>query len=373
MKRTVNILRIILGIVFIFSGFVKAVDPVGTQIKFEDYFMAMGLDFMMPSALFFSFLLNTAELGLGILLVINVFPKFSAWGALAFMAIFTPLTLWLAIDNPVSDCGCFGDAVKLTNWQTFWKNAVLVLIALIVLIFGTLRNNYSKILSWSIFVVAAILILGFQIYNFRHLPVIDFRPFYEGSNIKEKITVPDDAPHDEYDTKLFYVNNKTGERKEFTIDNAPYDDTLVWAFDTTENVLVKEGYKPPIHDFVLTDTDGEDRTSQILENPSHSLIFISFDFSEADKDALTKIERISKFAEDQNFAFYIFTASGMNTIEKFLQQYKFKGTLCTGDKTMLKTIVRSNPALVLMKNANIVKKWHYNDIPENNEFKEFIK
>lgn len=373
MKNISTILRILVGLVFIFSGFVKAVDPVGTQIKFEDYFTAMGLDFMHPTALFWSFVLNAAEFGLGILLVLNVLPKPALWGALAFMILFTPLTFWLAVANPVTDCGCFGDAVKLTNWETFWKNVVLLAMIIVALRFGTHKSPYGALATWGIFGATALLVFGFQFYNYRHLPMIDFRPFYEGSDIKEKVIIPEDAPQDEYEIKLYYENLKSGEVKEFTLEDAPYDDSLAWAFDTTVSVLVKEGYRPPIHDFVLTDLEGNDRTMQILDNPSFSFILISFDFDKAKEAALKEVTRISDFAAQNGYLFYVFTASGGEAREAFIQNHEFEGIVCTGDKTMLKTIVRSNPAWVLMKDGTIVKKWHFRDLPDNAELSELTK
>ena len=373
MKNIATVLRIITGLVFIFSGFVKAVDPIGTQIKFEDYFTAMGLDFMHPSALFFSFVLNTAEFVLGILLVLKVLPKLTLWGALGFMILFTPLTFWLAVANPVSDCGCFGDAVTLTNWETFWKNVVFVVFIVFALVFGK-HTNWLSVRAGLITAAASVLLVfAFQVYNFRHLPMIDFRPFHEGSDIKAKIIIPPDAEQDVYETKLYYINNNSGERKEFTLEESPYDDPENWAFDTTINVLVKKGYEPPIHDFYLTDTHGNDLTDSILNDKNYSLIMISFEFDNAKESHLAEVERVSEYAARKALNLYVFTASGTDSRKAFEDKYSFEGSLCTGDKTMLKTIVRSNPAWVLMKDAHIIKKWHFRDLPENEELDNYIK
>ncbi|MEA2042965.1 MAG: DoxX family protein [Bacteroidota bacterium] len=372
MKRIANLLQIITGIVFVFSGFVKAVDPVGTQIKFEDYFIALGLEFFIPAALFFSFVLNAAELILGIMLILNIFRKQALWGSILLMAFFTPLTLWLAVDNPVSDCGCFGDAIILTNWQTFFKNIVILGFILFALLFGEkkqLRNFFS---SSVLLLTVIVLSFGFEMYNYRHLPMFDFRPFKEGADIKAKIIIPKDAPREEYEIRLFYKNKKTGERKEFTMQNYPQDEKI-WAFDTTINVLVKEGYEPPIHDFELTGLNGKNLTGQILNETGYLLIMISFDFDKADGKDLSKVGEYSEFCVKEDIPFYIFTSSSKNALEQFLSGYKFEGDLCTGDKTMLKTIVRSNPAWVLMKDGHIIKKWHFRDVPDIKKLKKELQ
>jgi uncharacterized membrane protein YphA (DoxX/SURF4 family) len=372
MRQTANVLRILSGLLFIFSGFVKAVDPVGTQIKFEDYFSAMGMDFLEPAALFFSFALNAAEFILGVMLVLNLFGKIALWGALAFMVLFTPLTLWLAIANPVSDCGCFGDAVELTNWETFGKNVVLLAFLLFALLFGDKSGRFNIKASGGLVLATTILIFAFQSYNLRHLPVIDFRPFKEGADIKEKTQIPEDAPKDVYETKLYYINNNSGERKEFTIENSPYDDPENWTFDTTVNKLISKGYQPPIKDFFITSESGDDLTDTLLNDRNYSLILVSAEFGKAKPARLEEIERISDFCKTNGITLYIFTGSGSEERAAFKQNYKFSGKLCTADKTMLKTIARSNPAWVLIKDALIVDKWHFRDLPANEELEEII-
>jgi uncharacterized membrane protein YphA (DoxX/SURF4 family) len=372
MRQTANMLRILSGLLFIFSGFVKAVDPVGTQIKFEDYFNAMGMDFLEPAALLFSFVLNAAEFILGVMLVLNLFGKIALWGALSFMFLFTPLTLWLAIANPVSDCGCFGDAVELTNWETFWKNIILLGFLLFTLFFGDKHGSLNTKTSVALVLLTTIVIFGFQTYNLRHLPLIDFRPFEVGADIKERTEIPKDAPKDVYETKLYYINNNSGERKEFTIENSPYDDTENWTFDTTINKLVSKGYEPPISDFFISTEAGDNITDAILSDENYSLILVSPEFGKAKPGRLHEVERISDFCETNGINFYIFTGSGGKERAAFKQEYEYSGQLCTADKTMLKTIARSNPAWVLIKDGVIIDKWHFRDLPKNEELKEII-
>jgi uncharacterized membrane protein YphA (DoxX/SURF4 family) len=365
MKILLTISRILVGLTFMFSGFVKAVDPVGTEIKFHDYLEAMGLDVLMPYALLFSFLLNGAEFLIGLMLIFNVFPKLSGWGALLFLALFTPITLWLALANPVSDCGCFGDAVKLTNWQTFWKNIVLLAIVLFFIIgYRKSKAQEKTKLRLILLFCFACLAFGFQFYNFYNLPVIDFLPFKKGVNIKEAITIPEDAEHDTYETVIHYKNLKSGESKAFTIDDIPYEDTLNWAYDTTITNLIKKGYEPPINDFFLTDLNGEDITEQILANPGFSFVIVMHDMEKAMPRVTKKIEEIAEFADDNRIPFYCFTSSGSAVTSKYKESLPENLIICTGDYKMLKSMMRSNPGFVILKNAVIIDKFHYFNIPD---------
>ncbi len=364
MKLIVLLSRIITGIVFIFSGFVKSVDPVGTQIKFGDYFGAMGLDSLMPYALLFSFLLNAAEFIIGLMLLFNIFSKLTSWSAFTFLIIFTPLTLWLAVADPVSDCGCFGDAVTLTNWQTFWKNVIFLIFVLIFLIFEkkyALRVKLKK--SLIITGIIALSAFVFQFYNYYNLPIIDFRPFKVGVNIKEASEIPEDAEQDIYETILFYKNLNTGESQKFTIDNIPYEDTLNWAYDTSITKLITKGYEPPIHDFFLSDLDGFDQTEKILNNKDVSFIIVMHDLKGAVIKVKEKLYQVSEYAEKENILFWCFTSSESSEIEKYRDMIPENILICTGDYKMLKTLVRSNPGFVILKNAVILNKYHYINIP----------
>ncbi len=369
MKKIVyHFSRIFTGLVFIFSGFVKAIDPVGTQIKFSDYFEAMGLAFLMPYALIFSFLLNAAELTVGLMLLFNVFTKFASWAGLFFLAVFTPLTLWLAVANPVTDCGCFGDAVKLSNWQTFWKNVILLIFILIIFFlrkkYGTDFNGKKTKIAFSAFILFA---FGFQFYNFYNLPIIDFRPFKEGTNIKDAVRIPADAEKDVYETVLYYKNLKTGKIKAFDISNIPYEDTLNWAFDTTISKLIKKGYEPPIHDFFLSTMRGRDITNNILNDENISFVLVMPDFEkgiERLKKYKEKINKIAYYAEHNHYKFYCFTSSQTSVINQDKNTLPAYVQILTGDYKMLKTFIRSNPGFIVLKDAKVLKKYHYLNIPD---------
>ncbi|MFP4555571.1 MAG: BT_3928 family protein [Bacteroidales bacterium] len=358
--------RYLLGVTFIFSGFVKGIDPLGSAYKFGDYFLAFGLDFLMPYTLALSFILCAAELFVGLLLILNVRQLVGVWGALLFMGVFTPLTLVIAILDPVSDCGCFGDAIIMSNWETFFKN--IPLLAASILLFYKRRKISSAFPLIPDFILAAILLfISFSpsIYGYRNLPMLDFRPYSIGTNIAQAMEVPPDAPMDEYETILYY--EKDGEVKEFTEDNFPWQDTT-WTFVDSESVLVKEGYKPPIDDFVLTDLDGADQTDNVLYYPGHYILAVSPRLNKTNVETFEKLNEIYFKAQDQGIGFACVTASSSEDINSFVGSTGVAFPFLMADEIMLKTTVRANPGIILLNEGTIIGKWHYRNIPEASFF-----
>ncbi|MCX7954340.1 MAG: DoxX family protein [Bacteroidales bacterium] len=380
MKLIRLISRIIVGLVFIFSGFVKAVDPWGTAYKLNDYFYAMGLEFLAPFSFIFSVLLIYAEFVIGILLTFNSYIKLASLFALLFMLIFTPLTFWLAIANPVSDCGCFGDAVKLTNWETFWKNVVLIILTIIVFLKRqSIYSFWSKTAQFIIFIVSSVFIIFVMYYSYVHLPIIDFLPYKKGNNLKELMQIPPNAPKDEY---IQYVILKdTIENKEIKIDINTYaNDSTYWASGTkykyisiTDPVLVKKGYEPPIHDFNIYDEQNNNYIDSVLNYKGYSFLFVSHSIDKASSKNLNKIKNIYEFSIKNNILFFALTASTEEAKKKFLEKNKlpFKFYFC--DETTLKTMIRSNPGLLLLKGPIVIEKWSFYDFPEIDEIKQIIK
>lgn len=354
--------RIIVGMVFIFSGFVKGVDPLGFTYKLQDYFTAFNLTFLKSTALPISIILILAEFLVGISLFFKLRIKWGAWGSLVFMLIFTPLTLILALTNPVTDCGCFGDAIVITNWQTFWKNLIIIIFAIIVFL-G--RNNYRPsshaITEWSILSAFGVFILGINMYGLQHLPIIDFRPYKVGSSIIEGMKIPEDAPHDEYKTTLIY--EKDGIQKEFTEDNFPWQDST-WKFIDQNSILVKEGYKPPLHDFNIYSNEGEEYTDIILSYPDYSFLLLSQNISKAKTEGIIRGNELALFCIQNDIPFYCITASGEKELNKLQSEMELFFDFYNMDETTLKTIIRSNPGLVLIKEGVIIGKWAWEDIPE---------
>lgn len=368
MKLLRNICRILIGLTFIYSGFVKGVDPLGSNYKFIDYFNAFGMPWMNFSALFFSFLLSLAEFMIGIGLLLNIKTKWASWGALLFMGVFTPLTLILAIKNPVTDCGCFGDALVLTNWETFWKNIILLALTLVVFYNRTKFKSIFNVLEESLFLaITALFMLGIECYSYRHLPLLDFRPYAIGKNITEGMTIPEGAPHDQYEITLKYKNKNTGEIKEFTEQNYPWQDTLNWEYDSSSEKLVKEGYKAPIHDFVIEHPAMGDITQEVLTDPGYTFLAIAYNIQKTDPENQEKLNRLAAYAKDKGYRFYGLSASVGEEIQQYAKDHDVNYDFCSTDEIQLKTIVRSNPGLILLKEGTILDKWGHRDLPEVKE------
>lgn len=370
-KRALNILsRLFIGIVFLFSGFVKAVDPLGTSYKIGDYLEAFGMPELQALALPVAFLMIIVEFTIGFNMVCNLRLKITAIVTALFMAVMTPLTLYLAIANPVSDCGCFGDAIVLTNWQTFYKNIIIDIV--LIILFLTLKANRALLTEegqWIFMVLPVFFCLGLQIYCYRHLPVIDFRPYKVGNNISELMVIPDDAPTDKYNTTFIY--SKDGIEKEFTLSDYPADDST-WTFVRQNVELVEKGYVPPIHDFSVQ-VDGEDITDLVLEREGYTLLVICSKLEKSDIDSFKRLNEIEAWAENKNIPMYCLTASFHDVITDFVGENNIKFTMAQTDEITLKTIVRSNPGLVLLNKGTVIKKWHYNDFPSNKELNNITK
>ena len=369
MKTIRLISRILIGIVFIFSGFVKGIDPYGSTFKFLDYFEAFHLSFFDPIALPLAVILSTAELIIGICLFIGIRMKETSWALLIFMVFFTILTLIIAITNPVSDCGCFGDALILSNWQTFYKNIFFMGLTLIVFFS---RKFYLQLLKtpveWSIAGVFVIISISISIFCINHLPMLDFRPYNIGTYIPEKMEIPENAPMDEYNIKLIYKKNDV--EKEFTLENLP--DTT-WEFIRNESTLIKQGYIPPIHDFTIDDPDtGEDIADIILNSQNYTFIAIYYNLDKSCFKYQNKLNELATFCQINGYEFIGLTSSLTDKIEEITAKYNIPYKFYNTDEITLKTIVRSNPGLIILKQGVIINKWHIKDIPEIDKFENNI-
>jgi len=359
-KIAVNISRIILGLVFIFSGFVKAVDPLGGAYKISDYFSAFNLSYFHFSAIPLSFFQAAVEFGVGVCLLAGIYRRINSILALLIMLFMTPLTLYLAIANPVKDCGCFGDAWVISNWQTFYKNIFLLIAAVIVFIwYRYMTSLFSRKVYFSATIWIYLFIAGVSLYCFYLLPVLDFRPYKIGTNIPEKMNIPENAEHDKYETILTYM--KDGKQKEFTFPNYP-DST--WTFVDSKPRLIKKGYEPPIHDFFITDPEGNDITEGVLSNPSYGFLLIAYDLSKANDTNAEKINDIYDFSKLKGFDFYALTSSLTNDIHDWNENTGAEYPFCSVDEITLKTIIRSNPGLLLIKNGTVINMWPNTRLPD---------
>ena len=375
MKIIKHIFRILLGITFIFSGFVKGIDPWGSAYKFNDYFNALGMEWLLWAAFPLGVFLAFAEFAIGVALLFNIFIRLFSWLAFLFMAFFLPLTLWIAIKNPVTDCGCFGDALVISNWETFYKNVVLMIFAIIVVKY---RNNMEwKWFKKSGFVLGATTIIAYfaiVFYSYNHEPILDFRPYKVGVNIPEAMKIPEDAPKEVYENTFYYKNKNTGKVEKFTEQNYPWQDTVNWVYDNMESKIVQKGYEPPIHDFTIQTPEGDNIIDFFIYDENYVFMLIAYNLDKSSRKPQEKINNLAGWAKENGLSFICLTSSLQDQSAAFAEETGATYEFFNCDEITLKTIIRSNPGLIVLKNGVIIEKWHYNDIPTPEEFKEeFLK
>ena len=362
-KTWVNVCRFLLGVTFIFSGFVKAVDPLGSFYKIQDYLEAFGLLSWVPPfmPLLFGIGLAAIEFCIGVFLFLGIRRSMASWVALLLMCFMTPLTLYLAIADPVSDCGCFGDAVVLTNWQTFGKNVVLLVAAVFAFKGRKLIIRFiSHKSAWMVSMYTLLFIFALSFYCLSHLPIFDFRPYKIGTDIKAGMEIPEGAKGDVFETT--YIMEKDGKRQEFALDNYP-DST--WTFVEAKTVLKEKGYEPPIHDFAMLDlATGTDITEQVLADSSYTFLMVAHRIEEADDSNIDLINEIYDYSVEHGYHFYALTSSAQENIEEWCDRTGAEYPFCQMDDITLKTIIRSNPGLLLIKGGIILNKWSDNQLPD---------
>ena len=358
-----NLCRFSLALVFIFSGFVKAVDPLGTQYKIQDYLVALGWSEIFPDFLPFlmAVLLGVVEFCLGVYLFFGIRRIIAPRVLVLIMSFMTPLTLWLAIDEPVSDCGCFGDAVVLSNWQTFWKNVLLLVASITVLkwrkrIFPLVTTR----LDWSIGLYGFVFVLGVTCYCYYKLPIFDFRPYYIGADIREGMEIPEGKRPTVYETR--FVMQKGGEVKEFVVDEYP-DST--WTFVDTRLVVKEKGYEPPIHDFsIIRQEDGEDITDIVLDDENYMFLLVAHQMELADDSSIDLINELYDYSLKYGYPFYCLTSSSDEDILRWQNSTGAEYPFCLMDNTTLRTMIRSNPGVLLLQKGKVLNKWGVNEIPD---------
>ena len=357
---TGSIARTLLALTFLFSGFVKAVDPLGTVYKIQDYLHeGFGgiFQWAIPAAGVAAVCLIALEWLLGIAMLLNVRTQWTSWITLLFYCIMTPLTLYIAIANPVSDCGCFGDALVITNWQTFWKNIILLLLSICLVI---CRKAIPELFSWWMEIIIALAALGcvagIMGYSYTHLPQIDFRPYKVGNHIPTLMEIPDDAEVDQYEITLIYA--KDGKEQTFTLENYPKGDPE-WTFVDQKSVLIKKGYVPPIHDFEIETLEGDYITQDILESEEPIALVVMYDLTKTDT---TQLEKLMHMIHEYPRVYFL-TASGEEEIFAFAEELGWDeettySTFCFTDPITLKTIVRANPGVIVVQNGTIIDKYN---------------
>lgn len=362
----VNVCRFVLAATFIFSGYVKAIDPLGTLYKLKDYAAAMSLNGLLPDWVLVgvAIALGALEFALGVFMLFAVRRHVVSRIMLAFMAAMTVLTLWIFVADPVKDCGCFGDALKLTNGETLLKNIVLIACAALVAWRPTdMARFISRSNQWIVRYYTVAYIVITSVYCLYTLPIFDFRPYHVGTNIKQDMEIPEGAEQPEFEST--FLLRKNGETREFTLDNYP-DST--WEYVDTRTVQTKKGYEPPIHDFALTTCDtGEDITEQVLTKKGYTFLLVSPRLAVADDSNFGDIDQIYEYAEENGADFYCVTASANDEIERWRDLTGAEYHFCNADETTLKTMIRSNPGLILMKDGTIIGKWSHNALPQTDD------
>ncbi|WP_278902101.1 BT_3928 family protein [Leyella stercorea] len=362
----VNVCRFVLAATFIFSGYVKAIDPLGTLYKLKDYAAAMSLNGLLPDWVLVgvAIALGALEFALGVFMLFAVRRHVVSRITLAFMTAMTVLTLWIFVADPVKDCGCFGDALKLTNGETLLKNIVLIACAALVAWRPVdMARFISRSNQWIVRYYTVAYIVITSVYCLYTLPIFDFRPYHVGMNIKQGMEIPEGAEQPEFEST--FLLRKNGETREFTLDNYP-DST--WEYIDTRTVQTKKGYEPPIHDFALTSCDtGEDITEQVLTKKGYIFLLVSPRLAVADDSNFGDIDQIYEYAEENGADFYCVTASANDEIERWRDLTGAEYQFCNADETTLKTMIRSNPGLMLLKDGTIIGKWSHNALPQTDD------
>lgn len=362
----VNVCRFVLAATFIFSGYVKAIDPLGTLYKLKDYAAAMSLNGLLPDWVLVgvAIALGALEFALGVFMLFAVRRHVVSRITLAFMTAMTVLTLWIFVADPVKDCGCFGDALKLTNGETLLKNIVLIACAALVAWRpADMARFISRSNQWIVRYYTVAYIVITSVYCLYTLPIFDFRPYHVGTNIKQDMEIPEGAEQPEFEST--FLLRKNGETREFTLDNYP-DST--WEYVDTRTVQTKKGYEPPIHDFALTTCDtGEDITEQVLTKKGYTFLLVSPRLAVADDSNFGDIDQIYEYAEENGADFYCVTASANDEIERWRDLTGAEYHFCNADETTLKTMIRSNPGLMLLKDGTIIGKWSHNTLPQTDD------
>ncbi|NDV43534.1 BT_3928 family protein [Flagellimonas sediminis] len=361
MKYLVWISRVIVGILFIISGLIKLNDPMGFSFKLEEYFSpgVLDLPFLTPLALGISVVLVIVEVILGVLLLLGFKPKFTVWSLLLMIVFFTFLTFYSAYFNKVTDCGCFGDAVKLTPWESFTKDVIL-LILILVLFFG--RKYIPPLLNpktnWIVGGVALVACALFANHVLNHLPSVDFRPYKIGANIQEGMSVPEGAPKPVYEYAWRFKVN--GEDK-IVLTNGDYP-SVDGEFVDVETTEIQKGYEPPIHDFTI-EKEGQDHAAELLDE-NKLVMVIAYDLAKSRYDAFSEVAKAAKKAKEKGYKVIGMSASSDENANAIKTKYGLDFDFYFTDETTLKTIVRSNPAILVLNRGTIKQKVHYNDIEE---------
>lgn len=367
MKYLIHLVRFLVGVLFIISGLIKSNDTIGFAYKLEEYYQVFGTEFLIPTAVLQAGLICVVEVLLGITLLLGTRVKLTLTLLMSMIVFFTFLTFYSAYFNKVTDCGCFGDALKLTPWESFSKDVIL-LVLIGILIWGRkhIRPLFNQKRTNQVLIFLTVLNVAFPIYTYNFLPVIDFRPYAVGKDLLEGMK--EIRPMKQGKTQFLFLNLRTN--KEELLDNYPYKDTISWEVDTTiwkfidtKVEILDPGEPAPIHDFSMASTEGSDFTMDILNYPGHQFLLVCYDLEKTNKDAFKDVNAFAAAAEKAGIPFYGLTKD-VKLAEPFRHEFQCAFPFLISDGTALKTMIRSNPGLILLKGAKVEAMWHHNLFPE---------
>jgi len=414
MKKLSWISRMLVGALFIVSGLIKANDAIGFSYKLEEYFTVFGTPWMNDYALLLAAFICILEIILGVAVIFGTRMVTVSWLLLLMIVFFTFLTFYSAYFNKVTDCGCFGDALKLTPWESFTKDLVLLFFVLIIFFdrknikHTNIKSDLTNcgvalvliaffslfVINWTfpvwfaagLFVATAILkqvltmmpntvvlglsgiISGFFTYHcLNHLPIKDFRPYAIGKNIMAGMSIPEGAPKDSI--QMVFQYKKGDQVYEFTPDSLPQDLDQYEFVDRVDKVI-KKGYVPPIHDFKIADAEDQDFTEEFLSNPDYSFMLVAYDLTQTNAAIQPKINEFVKKCDENKLQFFGITSTAPSDADKFRHEFQSMFNYYYCDATTLKTIIRSNPGLVLLQKGTVIDMWHYNDFPNFADVKQ---
>ncbi|MBP7512095.1 MAG: DoxX family protein [Bacteroidia bacterium] len=370
MKWLAQFSRIFVGVLFIISGLIKANDTLGFSYKLEEYFEIFQMPFLNPYAVLFSMVICVFEIISGFALLLGIYNKLNAWLLLILIVFFTLLTGYSAITHKVTDCGCFGDALKLTPFTSFMKD-VLLLILILFIFFGLKHINplFNKVIMNVTLSAAFLVATFFTLYTYMFLPIKDFLPYKIGNNIQELTFTPPDAPKDEIEMIFIYV--KGGQTYEFTADKLP-EDIDTYEFVDRKDKLIKEGFKPPIHDFKLYDLNGIEYTDSLFANDGYKLMWVQTKTEASRKGVEAQLAKLSKEWLASGKQIWALTASNLTDANKYAMDNQFGFQFYNMDAIPLKSMVRSNPGIILLKKNVVVKKWGAYNLPSYETVQKYM-
>lgn len=363
MKVILGICRTLVGILFIFSGLVKANDPLGLCYKMQEFFQVLHLNFLSSAALALAIIMIGFEIIAGVALLLGFKMRIFGTLLLLLMVLFLFLTAFAYLSGKIKECGCFGDCIPLTAKTSFWKDVVLFILVLILYAARKrIKPLFGKLLTALLMLIGIAIAFGSQWFVLNHLPWIDCLPYKVGNNISKLMQPPPGSTPDQYATVFIYEKN--GEKKEFSEDAIPWQDST-WHFLSREDKLIKKGNaEPKIKDFVITDFSGNDSTDVILNQDGFTFLFMVNNVKEAGKGWKEKMEHLQMDCAQYGIRLYGITSSGLSDVTQFRQDNGLHFSFLQMDGTVIKTAARSNPCLILLKKGTVEGKWHFHDMPE---------